>query len=118
MSIHFINGLHYILGAPRWLEYAMRGLLTLLSVVAVGVLIGLVSERRYIHRGLWWVGVFCLVACARTVLIQIERWNLSLTLENLINIPAVVALLWGMHLRIRDATMGDVRKPPDARTGT
>lgn len=106
MSVRTAGGLHYVDGLPAWFEYAFRGLTFLLAVACAGMLMGMLSQRRTIHRGLWWVGVACLIASGRIVLTQIERWDVAMTLEGMLSLPLVVALAWGMALRLRDGTIG------------
>lgn len=100
------RGLHYVLGLPRFLEWGLRGLTFVLAVVCAGMLIGMLTERRSIHRGLWWVALACLLFCLRSMLVQYERWDAPITVEAALTLPILLALAWGMRLRLRDGSIG------------
>lgn len=106
IEIRSVGGLHFVVGLPRWAEYAARGLVFLLAVACAGMLIGILSQRRFVDRGLWWVAVGCLLICLLAVALQIERWSVPITLENLVYLPATAALMVGMRMRVRDGTIG------------
>lgn len=100
------EGLHYIEGLPGWLEWVYRGTIFVLAVICVGMLAGILSQRASVNRGLWWVALGCFIICLRAIVLQYERWSVSITIEAAVALPALLALANGMRLRLRDGTIG------------
>jgi hypothetical protein len=104
--VHVVEGLHYIEGLPRWLDFLIHAGVLLGVVVAMGALAGILLSWGQVNVGLWWVALGCFLFCVQVAVVQIFAIRSAITLEMLVDYAAVGVLLRGMRIRYHEGTLG------------
>jgi uncharacterized membrane protein YhdT len=104
---HYADGLHYVVGLPRWFEYAVRAAVFLLSVIVGAVTLSMVAQWRHSHHDNTLIVLGICLLCVRNAIISLERWKVPLTLEGCpFVLPALLAIGWGLRHRVLSGRFG------------